>query len=195
MLTHEMPLVLVHVAGRRVAWSADPLWFPRDKARGDAFNRARRHGLAGWSKERADHVVRRLLSGAVRGVLVTGQGIRAAYVTRPAVGGSIRTAWSDSPEWWPTIERNQEYARARAAGRAGVVYGADALLEVLHGGIVEARDWRAEEAAARARKASRAPTLEERARAARTVSGSRIRAVPPLPAAQENDREWLGFGT
>lgn len=170
----EKPLVLVHVSGRRVAWSMDPLWFPRERASGPAFRKAQRRGRAGSGRESADALIRRLLrDGEVRGVLVTGQGIRAAYVTRQG-GGSLRTVWSDTPEYWPTLDRNGAYAQARANGTAGVVYGAEALDQVLAGGIVPERDWRAEEAAARARKEARAPSLEDRARAGRVFDPAQV---------------------
>jgi hypothetical protein len=169
----SLPLSLVHVSGRRVSWSSDPTWYPRGKARGPEYSSARRAGKAGQSRERADRVIVRLLtSGAVRGVLVTGEGARVAWATRTE-SGLYRTAWGTIDEkigWWPTNEpKGPEYERARDLGLAGVVYGLEPLREVLAGGIVPERDWRGEIARAQARKPA-APSLEDLARRDLTVA-------------------------
>lgn len=179
MENNEMPLCLVHVSGRRVAWSSDPRWFPRDRARGDEYSRARRRGRAERVRESADTVIVRLLqSNTVRGVLVTGEGMRAAYVTRSAMG--YRVAWSEAADWWPSGDASSpNYTRARDAGLAGIVYGLDALREVLAGGIVPERDWREEAARSAARQAAKVPSLEDQARARRgeAASGTSLRRV------------------
>ncbi len=190
----SLPLALVHVSGRRVSWSSDPTWYPRAKARGPEYSKARRTGRAGQSRERADKVITRLLtSGTVRGVLVSGDlGERVAWVRRSDVG-LYRTAWAQieaGAGWWPTSEASgPEYKRAHDLGLAGVVYGLDALRETLAGGIVPERDWRTELEQARSRKAAQipqVPTLEDRARADLTsASGVRARVSARAPRAAQ----------
>ena len=124
-----MDIAIVHVHGRRVAWSRVRDWSPVGVAVGPEYDRARVLGLAGTTKSPAHEVVRTLLRGA-RAVLVHGTGSdRLVHVTGTGhKGGSIRTAWSETGAWAPhETGWSAAYQAAQAQGEAGIGYGLAAL--------------------------------------------------------------------
>lgn len=127
-------VAVVHVRGRRVAWSVSPHWNPASAAMGPAWDAASAAGEAAVGREKPHRVVRDLLNAGVKGVLVFSDSARIVYVVRPDKGGSIRAAWSEDVGWNPISSgRSTAYARAHALGKAGITYGVGGLKEALTG--------------------------------------------------------------
>jgi hypothetical protein len=127
-------VAVVHVRGKRVAWSLTPSWSPLGSARTARYQDAAKGGLAGVQRRGVVDLVRRLLRvKGVRGVLVHGTGgDRMVYVTTPPDGGSLRSAWSATTSWSPFEDARSASGRAaRAAGLAGVGVGVQGLIDAL----------------------------------------------------------------
>ncbi len=132
-----MATAVVHVSGGRVAWSLTPTWSPLAPAEGPAYEAARAASLAGVElHEKAHRAIRLLLNRKVKGVLVHGTAGRTLFVSRPMKGGSIRTAWSDTPDWDPMESgRTAAYLRAQARDEAGIAVGVEGLKACLSVGF------------------------------------------------------------
>jgi hypothetical protein len=128
-------VAVVHVRGKRVAWSLTPSWSPLASAKSGRYRDAASGGLAGVQRAGVPDLVRRLLRvKGVRGVLVHGTGgDRMVYVTTPPDGGSLRSAWSSTPSWSPFEDARSASGRAaREAGLAGVGVGVQGLIDALN---------------------------------------------------------------
>jgi hypothetical protein len=127
-------VAVIHVRGKRVAWSLTPAWSPLASAKSARYRDAAAAGLAGVQRRGVVDLVRRLLRvEGVRGVLVHGTGgDRMVYVTTPEDGGSLRAAWSATQAWSPFEDARSSAGRAaRAAGLAGVGVGVPGLIDAL----------------------------------------------------------------